>query len=253
MATTDYEKRVLAATPSKVLTFLRATSTKVEIRAALFAVGYTAEEQEAGWQLLQRASGYVPSVGSVLDDATARAAIAELDAWDEPGFRRISAALERLHPEQHAFVFSGLEAVRGAGAVLSVGTLLDRLDELEAGRGSGTKAADRAAVATVTARGITAEVRQHLRTLIEAAQTAAQPQEPINPRAEDREAALTELRAWYKDWSETTRAVITRKDYLIMLGLSKRRSTQSGEIEEVSETEVAVGTEAPDAGSTVAA
>src|SRR5262245_34648631 len=122
---TEYEKRVLAALPGKALTFLRAAATKVEIRAALFAAGYSTEEQAAGWSLLEKASGYVPDVASISDDGAARAAIAELDAWDEPGFRRIGAALERLHPDAHAFVFAGLEAAQGAGSVLSVTTLLD--------------------------------------------------------------------------------------------------------------------------------
>jgi len=64
-------------------------------------------------------------------DAAARAAITEIDAWDEPGFRRVGAALGRLHPEQHAFVFDGLTAARGQGSLVSVTTLLDRLDALD--------------------------------------------------------------------------------------------------------------------------
>lgn len=238
MDMTEYEKRVLAATPAKALTFLRAAATKVEIRAALFSAGYSTEEQELGWTLLQRASGYVPGVASQSDDTRARAALAEIDAWDEPGFRRINAALLRLHPDQHAFVFSGLESARGAGSVLGVSTLLDRLDQLEnADERAATREADRAAIATLASRGITAEVRQHLRELIATAQTAAPPVFPSDPSVQDRDQALLELRAWYKDWSETARAVIRRKDYLVMLGLSKRRANR-GEPEEVDETEV---------------
>src|SRR5690606_34354105 len=130
---TDYEKRVLAATPGKALIFLRATATKVDIRALLFAAGYSQHEQAHGWSLLHTATGYVAPLESAADDKLARAAITELDQWDEPGLRRVSAALERLHPEQFAYVLAGLEAAQGAGAVLSVATLLDRLDELESG------------------------------------------------------------------------------------------------------------------------
>jgi hypothetical protein len=39
--------------------------------------------------------------------------------------------LGRLYPDQDAFVFAGLEPSTGPGAVLSVATLLDRLDALE--------------------------------------------------------------------------------------------------------------------------
>lgn len=236
--TTDYEKRVLAATPQKALAFLRAASTKAEIRAALFAAGYSNAEQTLGWQLLQKASGYVPGVGSITDDGAARKAIAELDAWDEPGFARVGAALKRLHPEQYAFVFAGLEPARGAGAVLSVATLLDRLDQLSAApERKAARKADGAALATLESRGITAELRAQLRELIKTAQSAATPELALDPSAEERDAAMVELRAWYEDWSQTARAVITRKDYLVMLGLSRRRRS-SGEVEEVGDAEL---------------
>ncbi len=255
---TDYEKRVLAATPAKALTFLSTVATKVEIRAQLFAVGYTQAEQGLGWRLVEKASGYVPGVASVEDDAVARAAIAEVDAFDEPGFARIGSALERLHPEQHEFVFEGLEPGRGSGSLIAVRTLLDRLDELESGKSrKGTQKADRAAIDTLTKRGITPELREHLRSLIQTAQTAAEPAYPESPSEEERHAALLELRAWYKDWSQTARAVITRKDYLIMLGLSKRRRSTSSEdatdtaVEDVAETEIPVPE--PDAVSNAAA
>jgi hypothetical protein len=39
-----------------------------------------------------------------------------------------------------------------------------------------------------------------------------------------RDQALRDLRAWYKDWAETARAVITRRDHLLLMGLGKRRS-----------------------------
>ena len=233
----DYEKRVLAALPGKVLTFLRAAATKVEIRAALFAAGYSTEEQADGWRLLEKATGYVPDVASVSDDGAARAAIAELDAWDEPGFRRIAAALERTNPDAHAFVFAGLEAARGAGSVLSVTALLDRLDDLERSpERATTRDTDRAAIETLATRGITKAVRSHLRDLIRVAQTAAPPVFPLDALAEERAQALGELRAWYRDWSETARAVIGRKDYLVMLGLSQRRGTKSSEEPEADET-----------------
>ena len=64
----DYERRLLAQLPDKVLTFLRTVATKVEIRASLFAAGYSTEEQAAGWSLLEKATGYVPDVARMSDD-----------------------------------------------------------------------------------------------------------------------------------------------------------------------------------------
>jgi hypothetical protein len=230
MEPNSYESKVLAATPGKVLTFLRAAATKLEIRAALFSAGYSAEEQAAGWTLLQQATGYVPGIASATDDAAARSAIAEVDAWDEPGFRRISAALERLHPDQHAFVFAGLEAAQGVGSLLSVTTMLDRLDALESSPArQATRVADQAALATLAKRGITSELRKHLRELVRVAQTAATPTFAANTTVDEQETALRALQAWYRDWSETARAVIRRRDYLLMLGLTQRKSRDDSE------------------------
>ncbi len=236
---TDYEKRVLAAVPAKALTFLRAIATKVEIRALLFGAGYTQAEQEQGWTWLHVVTGYVPPSGTPADDAAARAAIAELDEWDEPGLRRIGAALQRLHPAQYEFVFAGLDSAQGVGAVLSVSTLLQRLDALENGADrTSTREADRAAIATLTARGITPELRAHLGSLVSVAQGVATP-DLSDPAADQRDEALLNLLAWYKDWSETARAVVHRKDYLIMLGLSKRRQSKGNDdVEDVPATEV---------------
>ena len=38
--------------------------------------------------------------------------------------------------------------------------------------------------------------------------------------------ALGALRVWYVDWSEMARSVVKRKDYLIRLGLAKRKSAK---------------------------
>jgi hypothetical protein len=46
-----------------------------------------------------------------------------------------------------------------------------------------------------------------------------------------RNEALLALRAWYKDWSTTARAVIRRRDYLVMLGLTKRRRSTTDDDE----------------------
>ena len=47
----------------------------------------------------------------------------------------------------------------------------------------------------------------------------------------EQDEALRALRAWYRDWSETARAVIRRRDHLLMLGLSQRKSTRGDDEE----------------------
>jgi hypothetical protein len=220
MSTKSYMQVQLESAPERTLPFLRAIATNQQIRFAMAGAGYGDAEQAEGWQLLLGATGYAAQKLGLDADAAARQAITELDNWDESGYRRIHAALERLHPEQDAFVFAGLEASRGPTAVLGVAKLLDRLDQLEKG-----SEADRAAVATLEKRGINAKTREHLRHLVAVAQAAKPMDQPADPPVNDvQQKALESLNAWHRDWSETARAVIRRRDHLILMGLAKRRS-----------------------------
>ncbi len=116
--------------------------------------------------------------------------------------------------------------------MVSVSKLVERLDALkDSPERAATREADNAALATLAQRGIDAALLTKLRELVAIAQMA----EPIESAAttaknsESREQALRELLAWYKDWSETARVVIRRRDYRIMMGLSKRRQAEDPE------------------------
>jgi hypothetical protein len=99
------------------------------------------------------------------------------------------------------------------------------LDQLE----SGTEA-DKAAIATLSKRGIDAKVREHLRGLVRVAQAGAPMELPVESMASDtQKKALEGLYAWHRDWSETARAVIRRRDHLILMGLGKRHSHKDEE------------------------
>jgi hypothetical protein len=249
-------RQVLEATPERALKFLRAVGTSAQIRAPLVAAGYSSEEHELGWKLLQRASGYLPPDTQPHDDLKVAQAIAELDATDEPALRRIGAALKRFHKKQYKFVFDGLAPTQGAGSILVWVKLLDRLDALESSpKRKKTQKADRAALKTLAKRGYTPEERARVREVIKVAQSAdlppAQPDEAETQHLAEHKKALIELRGWYEDWSETARAVIRRRDSLIKLGLAQRRVSSSGgeeiedeegenvETEEAPETDVA--------------
>jgi hypothetical protein len=222
----------LQDTPQRALPFLRSIATKLEIRLAMLNAGYTDEEQRVGWKLLLAATGYSQGPAPATADAKARAAIAVLDQADESLFRRMHAALGRLHPEQDKFVFAGIGPGQGAAAVVSVSKLLERVDALDnSAERAATRDADHAALATLAQRGLDAAAFNKLRELVAIAQTA-QPIETLAVTAKDsesREQALRDLLVWYKDWSETARAVIQRRDYRIMMGLSKRRRSEEPE------------------------
>lgn len=119
------------------------------------------------------------------------------------------------------------------GAVANVRIILDRVTALREGtdpdRG-GTREADRAAAAVLAQRNIvSAESGRRLRGLVETATAAAPlPVDLPTERTDEYQAAARALIAWLGDWRETARAVVTRRDYLIRLGLASPRKAQDG-------------------------
>ena len=229
MAPSTPSRQVLEETPARALTFLRAVGTKRDVRTLLFAHGYSQEEQERGWALLHDACGIGAVSTHVVTRPPALEAGAEIDRWATTGFRRVSAALGRLHPAQKEFVFRGVTARKSARTVLDLSVLLGRLDQLEASR----EKADRAAIATLSARGITRNERARLKGLVKRLVIA--PSLPAPPAATEAEVkaqkqSLLALRDWYVDWAETARAIVSRRDHRIALGIARRRKT--GTVEE---------------------
>jgi hypothetical protein len=222
---------VLEATPARVALFLRGVALRVEIRTLLFAAGYTSEEQETAWKLLM--ATMESSEGTPRREAEsgkARGALEALAAWDGSLFRRMHAVLGRFHPEQEAFLFDQIEE-DGARPEVAIGKVCDRLEALAGSpERAGTREADQLALKTLAQRGMDTAYFEKLREVVVLAREVVAPAPHLpGPRSEKREKALLELHAWYKDWSETARAVIKRRDHLILLGLAKRKRRARGE------------------------
>jgi hypothetical protein len=102
--------------------------------------------------------------------------------------------------------------------------LLERLDALErAPERATTRDADRAALATLAARGIDAQERARLAELVATAKSVRLDTPKPDDSAERRDHALLELTRWYADWADTARAVVKRRDLRLALGFGKRR------------------------------
>lgn len=236
--TTDLEvpsDTVLEETPGRALKFFGAVSRSAEIRAHLHQRKYTDDIHETAWDLVRRAAGWRKPVTLSVQQPEAARAIAEIDAWDEPNFRIARAALMGM-PAQRAFLFDGLEAQQGVAAVTSVGTFLDRVNEMENGEErKSTRKADRAAVARLAERGIDAAERKRMSDLLGVATSSPEPIVPVSPtdkakaaqRAAEQRQAKIELWLLFHEWSEIARAVITRRDHLILLGLAKRKQKKA--------------------------
>lgn len=237
-ADTAPSRQVLDEAPTRAIRLLKTLGTNLQIRAVLAARGYTHDDHREGWNLLHTAAGFdahAAAPGAALAqqlDETVRSAITELDATDEPLLRILRASLGRRFPAQSAFVLDGVEAVQGAGAVLVVATLLDRLDALATDPArKKSRADDRKALDLVDQRGYGPERLKALRALVKKAQSSPEALPPATPAAASddpaRTAALVALHAWWKEWSEIARAVIRRRDHLIALGLARRAARKA--------------------------
>ena len=71
-----------------------------------------------------------------------------------------------------------------------------------------------------------------LRGLIAEATSLADMPAPLEPDPSDLDKKASALQGWLRDWRETARVLVTRRDYQIRLGLAERRMTKGGEGEE---------------------
>lgn len=213
-----FSDEVLSGTPERALKLLGYLGRTPAVFATLAPHGYTQAEHDEGWRLLHRASNYVPPATTPTTNPASAAALAELDAWDEPNLRRLRAAIARKHPGTVETLFAGIETGDGSEAILSVSTFLARVDAL-----AGSVHA--AALDTLESRGLTQAERARLGELVVLAKGFGQLPGPVAAGAgrTEHHEALIELKRWYDDWAETARTSIKRRDHLINLGLAARR------------------------------
>jgi hypothetical protein len=212
----------------KALQFLRTIGTDPTIRTAMQETGFDDADLKQGWALVLKASSAPPPATKFTPDAGPVAdATKSIEAWRSTMFLRGHAALRRLHPEQDAFVFGDVASGTGSAAVVAVSVFLDRLDALESSsERKGSRKADHAAMATLERRGVTKDARKQARHLVHIVETTTAPTvvPVVAPPTDARMEALTDLYAWIQDWSDCARAVITRRDQLIRLGIGKRHA-----------------------------
>ena len=210
----------------------------------LVALGYSEAEHKLGWNLYLRMLGYMGAGGTAAPTRASTTdqlqALTRIDHFDEPAFRRATVALKRLHPDQFQYMFGdGLSAKTGPESVGSVQSFLDRYAALRDGTDASRadkKESDQAAAATLEARNIVnREIEGELRGLIEVVKNPAPLPEvvPVSATEEALQEAATAFQVWLNDWRPTASAGIRRRDYRIMLGISRRRTAKAEEAEAV--------------------
>src|SRR4051794_1074842 len=106
----DYSDEVLEATPERATKLLTGIGAVATIRTLLFPAGMSNPDIAEGRTLLLACLAKPQEAGPEMDTEGARAqraAVAELDEWDEPNFARIGATLTRRFPDAGEYVFRG--------------------------------------------------------------------------------------------------------------------------------------------------
>lgn len=195
------------------------------VREALASHGFTDADLDEGWRRLRGLSDVTSLLAPELPSARL---LAELDAWENHWFPLVEVVLRTRHPRARDVVFHNLRQTTGAQVVVSVSTLLDRLDalprpELDGGLGEeGNRAR-----AILRARGLTDQVVADARDLL--AQVGAPPERDTSVAAPGtRDAAEQHLWRWYIEWSSIARIAIQDRRPLSSLGLRRPGKKRGG-------------------------
>ncbi len=180
--------------------------------------GFGPRDVDEGWALLRAACSVdvPPAPPKPTDLLDARRAVATFVRTVLP---RARAVTRRFHPDYEEFLFS-----TSRDALLIVAVFVDRCDALRSSpKRRRTRKRDAAVLASLASRGITDAVLDEARRNLELARGGrAIPEPPREAPRANREAQVA-LHAWVRDWSECARAVITRRDWLIRLGIGRRK------------------------------
>jgi hypothetical protein len=201
----------------RMLAFLMGLGNPV-IMLALQRYGFGQATLDEGWVLLRRAANN--RLGVQRAQGPTRDQIARLDAWENHWFPIIAAVLLRHHPDAHATVFHNLGQTSGKEVVLSVGTLVDRIDEL---------GDDSPVMATLRTHGLTDEVLDEARGLLVQVMQPPVAEEPpagvvriLDTEAEDA------MWSYYRQWSAIARHAITDRRLLRQLGFLRTSQGSAG-------------------------
>ena len=206
----------LAQTPARVLTFLVAIATRSPIRTLLYEAGFRSEDHAEGWRLLTAVGALREGALTATSSTRAKTALDELHVWVTTNFTRYKVALSRLHPSSTG-LFPDVDPQNPAESLLAMATLIDALR-------TGSASNDPPLLTTLSQRGLNPTEIERLHTLIRVAQNvdgATPPEIEHDPRTDE----LLTLYHWYRDWAESAKRFVKRKDHRITLGLVGRRET----------------------------
>ncbi len=226
---------------TRVLGFLMGLRNR-RVAMILAAHGFGEADLKEGWRRMAaltegRLDGALPPADA---DPTL---LANLDAWENKWFPILNASLSARFPAAHRNLFRNLAQTEGPEVVVSVKTLLNRLDAL------GKTGEDREVRDLCERRGLNKKVMDEARQLLEKLATIDETPEPKAAITPEQDALLdAQLWSWYREWSAIARAVITDRRALRALGFLTERGTPVSEEEEDEEEDEADEAATPRAG-----
>jgi hypothetical protein len=234
MSVEEITEKVIARDVRRGGKFLRALGTRPAIRGALATRGYTESEHQRLWGLLLTLMGYNPASAPTEGSNESLASLSFLDNADGPLLRAFQAVLEARYPDQYQYATAGLTASEGLKAVGVVQQLVDRTAAMRDGTDparASKRDEDKKAAEVLAARGVLSPAMHETYRAHLAKAKAIAPEITATPTTEAQKKyqdAGREFHISLREWRELARQTITRRDYLISLGLAERRRAKVG-------------------------
>ena len=195
---------------SRIMAFLRGLADE-RVGAKMSDAGMEQADVDEGWNLLRLATGdrlAVRANAGVVDPKV----VAQLDDFENRFFPIVSGTLRRRWPELADAVFLNLEQASGPDVVITVQTLLDRVNGMPGQAGTDARE-------LLAKRGLNAEAIAGAKALLAKLGTLGKltGSDPEEDRKR-REAAEANAWSWYLEWSEIAQGAIKNGQLLQRLG-----------------------------------
>jgi hypothetical protein len=197
------------------------------VTAALARYGFTDDDRDEGWERLRTLGR--GKIGVTGIDGSEIGVLQSLDAWENHWFPIAYTSLQVRHPAVHQLLFLNLSQTEGPEVAVSVGLLLERLEEMSDQDGpygaEGPKARQ-----LLTKRGLTPAVLAEARGLISAlGKSESKPARSFEEEQAYLERAEKAMWDWYLEWSQIARIAIKSRPLLRLLGFLKAERGTSEE------------------------
>jgi hypothetical protein len=214
------------------------------IARLMAAGGFDNDDYQLGYGLFRQAMGpeLIETGPMSLYDPAAHELLDNIDQWENIYFDIADATLRHEYPVLHERLFRNINKTTGPEVIYTVGTFLDRLNELEQEGGAEIEAA----LALLAKRRLTKKKRAAAEGLIKDAtklnvgdlpvEADIDPDELDGEPSEAEKARLVaeeKMWAWFKDWAQIARTIVKDKRYRYYMGISQRVDRPSDDEPEV--------------------